>query len=692
MICFYDRKVRFLPQSELNRSKLFLFLIQEENMEDVIVVYDDNSEFVGIVTYKTLLYSNNKDSVELQKEYIIASENVFQDANEIFDNNKDIEVIPIFNNEGDLLTFCYSSEKGSGYHFIENVIDELEKGKEKLFIKDLYPNVSCVYIYDLNEWAYRLYKILMKRKFPVVVVGSRWKQILNIETKDEGYPSFARLNIYAEGNSGYSDKKKAFHEWCFVDIFRYLGFLNNLYECLLYKKEMQSKGINVLLCICPESCDLTFETKGEAFRKKYMIFGEWLINASPIMKDEFKRVSGLSVNDFIEEKKQDSKIYSQKVTIELEDGKNIRCLKYGNGSRTIYLISPPCMAQNMGTTFKESLQYDLIQKISSDFGELYNIVSIPVYDMDFSTYRKVIKSINVKKNDIVLHINRCPNIVLKRLKQSDEIDYNISDMLNDRNPDLDYFFDEPMHFNKRGTKLLSESLYNKFLKDYINKTKDLKDEEKDLLSKTEKQELNKYLKSISKYKSNLENVGAIVMNCNPFTKGHLYLIEEALKQVDYLYIFVVEEDKSFFKFNERFELVKKGVAHLKNVAVIPSGKYILSYITLPSYFKKEKEQDVVIDASNDINIFSKYIAPYMNIKVRFVGEEPLDNVTRQYNEEMRKTLKAKGIKFVEIPRLKYDNKVISASNVRKLIKKNDFDKIKNIVPKSTFNFLCEKYL
>lgn len=52
--------------------------------------------------------------------------------------------------------------------------------------------------------------------------------------------------------------------------------------------------------------------------------------------------------------------------------------------------------------------------------------------------------------------------------------------------------------------------------------------------------------------------GAIVMNCNPFTKGHRYLIEQALKTVEYLYIFVVEEDKSYFKFQDRLKMVKGG--------------------------------------------------------------------------------------------------------------------------------------
>ncbi|MDO4191499.1 MAG: adenylyltransferase/cytidyltransferase family protein, partial [Bacteroidales bacterium] len=40
--------------------------------------------------------------------------------------------------------------------------------------------------------------------------------------------------------------------------------------------------------------------------------------------------------------------------------------------------------------------------------------------------------------------------------------------------------------------------------------------------------------------------GCIVMNCNPVTKGHVYLIETAAKQVDTLHVFCVKEDASVF--------------------------------------------------------------------------------------------------------------------------------------------------
>lgn len=55
-----------------------------------------------------------------------------------------------------------------------------------------------------------------------------------------------------------------------------------------------------------------------------------------------------------------------------------------------------------------------------------------------------------------------------------------------------------------------------------------------------------------------ETLGAIVMNCNPFSKGHRYLIEQAGKQVEFLIVFAVEEDLSLFSFEERIRMIRKG--------------------------------------------------------------------------------------------------------------------------------------
>ena len=185
-------------------------------------------------------------------------------------------------------------------------------------------------------------------------------------------------------------------------------------------------------------------------------------------------------------------------------------------------------------------------------------------------------------------------------------------------------------------------------------------------------------------------IGAIVMNCNPFTLGHRYLVEQALKSCDHLIVFVVEEDKSVFPFAERIELARRNLADLKNVSVICSGQFIISSRTFKDYFNKESLQEHKIDTSLDVTIFGKEIAPCLNISIRFAGEEPLDNVTQQYNESMARILPQYGVKFIEIPRMKYNGKPISASEVRRLAETSQFDRLKNLVPPLTLRYLRGK--
>ena len=204
----------------------------------------------------------------------------------------------------------------------------------------------------------------------------------------------------------------------------------------------------------------------------------------------------------------------------------------------------------------------------------------------------------------------------------------------------------------------------------------------------ENKEFREYIESLQSHKKQTEGIsGAIVMNCNPFTKGHRYLIEMALSKVDNLFVFVVEEDKSAFTFQDRINMVRDGTKDLDNVVVLPSGKYIISSITFPEYFIKDQIQEISIDTSKDIEIFAKYIAPTLNITKRFVGEEPLDIVTRQYNQTMKEILPPYGIELVEFARYAKDGQVISASFVRDLIKNNNYKELNNYIPTSTFKYL-----
>ena len=204
---------------------------------------------------------------------------------------------------------------------------------------------------------------------------------------------------------------------------------------------------------------------------------------------------------------------------------------------------------------------------------------------------------------------------------------------------------------------------------------------------TRAKEIDDYISSIKEDLKHDIIVGAIVMNCNPFTLGHKYLIEKAIAKVDYLYIFIVEEDKSFFHFSDRLQLVKDGVSDIKGrIKVVPSGKFIISGTTFKDYFSKESNQKI-INPSNDVMIFGAMIAPHLNVSYRFLGEEPSCQVTSQYNASLAKLLPELGINVEIIPRLQQNGLAISASRVRKLLSEKNFIDLSPLVPKSTFDYL-----
>ena len=186
-------------------------------------------------------------------------------------------------------------------------------------------------------------------------------------------------------------------------------------------------------------------------------------------------------------------------------------------------------------------------------------------------------------------------------------------------------------------------------------------------------------------------VGAVVANCNPFTLGHRYLVEQAASQVDTLHLFVLSEDKSFFPAADRMMLVKQGVAHLNNVIVHPTGDYLISAATFPTYFIKDKDRIPEIRCQLDLEVFANHFAPALNITRRFVGTEPLSPVTDAYNRQMMGFLPKKGIEVTLIQRKELDGGPISASRVRALLEERKWEELSRLVPETTLCYLKERF-
>ena len=193
-----------------------------------------------------------------------------------------------------------------------------------------------------------------------------------------------------------------------------------------------------------------------------------------------------------------------------------------------------------------------------------------------------------------------------------------------------------------------------------------------------------YLRDLEKTRTEGKSA-ALVMNANPFTLGHQYLVEKAAAACDTLHLFVVSEDASLVPFAVRRKLVEAGVAHLPNVVLHDSGPYIISSSTFPSYFQKDETAVIQSHALLDLTIFTR-IAKAMDITRRYVGEEPTSLVTGIYNEIMQKKLPENGIECIVVPRLQSEGKAISASTVRQAIKDGNFELLKELVPRTTLDY------
>lgn len=216
---------------------------------------------------------------------------------------------------------------------------------------------------------------------------------------------------------------------------------------------------------------------------------------------------------------------------------------------------------------------------------------------------------------------------------------------------------------------------------YKEYNKECKKEEKTNLNITTPQHLNPSTPQPLTTTTPLR--GVVVMNCNPFTLGHRYLIEQAAKQVERLFVMVVREDCSLFSYAERKAMVEQGVAHLKNVTVIDGSEYAISQTTFPTYFLKRLDDAADTQMLLDLDLFRRHIAPALGATVRFVGTEPADRLTRRYNQLMHDVL----ADVRETARLEKKGNAVSASRVRKAMEQGDMSTIRQLVPPTTLPYI-----
>jgi hypothetical protein len=359
---------------------------------------------------------------------------------------------------------------------------------------------------------------------------------------------------------------------------------------------------------------------------------------------------------------------------------------------------------SVGTSDEDTI-VSLIQKELNDhYGDI-KVENYGVHGMNLLLAINNMIQTNIESGDVVIFFD------YDEFNRFDDEDIYKLD-LNSFDRGVDFFVDlakHHCHFSPQGNKTLSKYIVNRLLLERFNNSSfaisniqpsqemyQVLDNLKYFLYKKtaealESCEMKSYLSLLESHVPDAElKVGSVAVNCNPITKGHLHLLEHASRSVDKLFIFVIEEDKSFFKFEDRFHLVAESTKHLDNVTVLRGGKFICTELTYPDYFDKDTTE-AKADASMEAWFFCEYIAKTLNITKIFLGDEPKCMITRQYNEKMQELLPEYGIEVDIIDRIETNGDVISASKVRKLLEVRDFEGIAQIVPEPTLLFLQENY-
>lgn len=297
-----------------------------------------------------------------------------------------------------------------------------------------------------------------------------------------------------------------------------------------------------------------------------------------------------------------------------------------------------------------------------------------------------------RKGDIVVHFGR-NNLEWLGITDSENSVLDLTDVFNcKKNADKKCFIGHMgAHVDESGYEAVADKLF-----DYIGDKLRIKSEKGEFYQYHDENVvdqnsgLEKYIEFLRREKficDDSATIGAVAVNANPFTLGHVYLIEEARKKSDYLYVFVAEEDLSDFSFEVRFMLVSEYCKSYENVKVLPSGRFFASTISFGDYFNREARPSVIIDASFDCDFFAKVIAKELNISFRILGEENHDIITNQYNNYVKDILTQNGVDVQIISRARNASGIISAKKVRECIKAKKFKELKTLVPEVTYNYV-----
>ena len=344
--------------------------------------------------------------------------------------------------------------------------------------------------------------------------------------------------------------------------------------------------------------------------------------------------------------------------------------------RTIWFFGP-CFVVGGYVEDKYTIESILQERLNRE-GYSCRVVNCGCYE---NLYQRMvhITSTPMKPGDImVIHVKN------RSIEGTESID--MMELLDRKNVPTEWLLNLPVHCNHKVNKIYADDLFERMVRGNVL-TGEVKEGQRTMLSRAlavNSLYLDLYFNDFRPEKGMV--VGSIDIHGNPFTLGHRYLIETASKQVDRLFVLLIEDDLGIFSYAERFAMAVEGTQDLQNVKIVPGGPFQATRNVFREYFVKVKPTDMRESATLDTLIFAEIIAKRLGITRRFLGDERHNPKMQFFNELMKETLPRYGIEVIELPRAQAGGRAISASLARNAAAEGDRETLLANIPETTLRF------
>lgn len=363
--------------------------------------------------------------------------------------------------------------------------------------------------------------------------------------------------------------------------------------------------------------------------------------------------------------------------INIKNGERLTIDQPETADRTIWFFGP-CFLIGGYVEDKYTIESLLQQRLNKE-GYSCRVVNCGCYE---TPYQRMVhmSTTPMKPGDIIVM-----HMANRTFEHTEPIE--LMEILDRNDVPAEWLLDLPVHCNHKVNMLYADELYERMTKDGVLTSKVTPETQGTMVSRelaVNSLFLDLHFDDFHPQKGQI--VGTVGMHGNPFTLGHRYLIETASKQVDQLFVLIIEDDLGMFSFAERYAMTVEGTKDLPNVRVVPAGPFQATRNVFQAYFVRINPADMRETAEVDTLIYTEIIAPRLGVTKRFLGDERHNPKMQFFNEYMKETLPKYGIEVVELKRASVDGHSISASVARDAAVKGDRATLLQNVPESTVKF------